>query len=520
MKKTFSIILVLMLVCSLFAFPASASGAGDYGLTGTTVKLEESDVTVDIPFVSVAGGNYYSLEGDWSKSETESTNYLTLTALTAGGTASPTENSAETGRIVWMDMTFSAPITVDAGGAIWTATYTIDKDTPAGDYTVSFGVTAITDSTYASDTTVGTLTATITVTRDDSTPTTGYGVALSSDVTEVAKDGTVNLYLDVTNSGENTYNAFYATLTYDSTLVSYSGGNVSGYTVDVDSDTPGTLKISKVGEDVDIVGGHELTLPFTATAAGSASFALTGAKVDKADNAESDAPDATISGSPVAVTITETYTYSVSVTLGANMSSSGGELSQTGLTGAMTDVVVTPDTGYELTAPMITGSGVTATLNSETGAYTVSGTPTEDVTVTFADATEKAPTVEATTSTYFTGYTLIAATVDTDGYVPTYDGETMFTVEGYEDGTYYYVIFGTYDATKLGYATGTATNIAKSADVNQTGVIDINDAQFVYNIYNGTEPTTNVVQRLLLADVNRDKTVDVSDCAAVVAAIG
>ena len=75
-------------------------------------------------------------------------------------------------------------------------------------------------------------------------------------------------------------------------------------------------------------------------------------------------------------------------------------------------------------------------------------------------------------------------------------------------------------ASKLGYQTGTATNIAQSNDVNETGVVDINDAQFVYNIYNGTAPTTNVVQRLLLADVNRDKTVNVSDCAAVVAAIG
>ena len=56
--------------------------------------------------------------------------------------------------------------------------------------------------------------------------------------------------------------------------------------------------------------------------------------------------------------------------------------------------------------------------------------------------------------------------------------------------------------------------------MNETGVVDINDAQFVYNIYNGTAPSTNVVQRLLLADVNRDKTVNVSDCAVVVAAIG
>ena len=217
------------------------------------------------------------------------------------------------------------------------------------------------------------------------------------------------------------------------------------------------------------------------------------------------------------MTVTETNTYSVTITLGANMTSSGGDLSQTGLTGAMTDVVVTPDTGYSLAAPTITGSGVTATLDNTTGAYTISGIPTSDVTVTFAAATVKAPT--ATSSAYFTGYTLIAATIEADGYVPTYDGNDMFTVEGYDANTYYYVITGTYKASKLGYDAGTAMNIAQSNDVNETDVVDINDAQFVYNIYNGHAPTTNVVQRLLLADVNRDQTVTVEDCATVVKAI-
>ena len=451
---------------------------------------------------------------------------FTLTAINTGadydefGFGVPTSNVA-TGTAVMKPATASSnDTTVAAGKEVLTFTYSGASSAAAGSYAFTLTVKAAGDYngenlSWKGATASGNLTIT-------AAPAEGYGVALSSDVTEIAKDGAINLYLDVTHASETTFNAFYAVLTYDSTLVAYNGAaEVSGFTVD--SGTAGTLKLSKTGANVAIGDSHELTLPFTANAAGSASFELTSAKVDKAANAETqNAPDATISGSLLAVTVTETYTYSVNVTLGANMTSSGGNVSQTGLTGAMTDVVVTPATGYALAAPTVSpaDAGITATLDSTTGAYTISGTPTADVTVTFAAATVKAPT--ATSIAYFTGYTLIAATIEADGYVPTYDGNAMFKVSGtgYDADTYYYVAAGDYDATKLGSAAGTATTVTKSADVNQTGVVDINDAQFVSNIYNGTAPTANVVQRLLLADVNGDKTVTVADCAAVVAAIG
>ena len=76
------------------------------------------------------------------------------------------------------------------------------------------------------------------------------------------------------------------------------------------------------------------------------------------------------------------------------------------------------------------------------------------------------------------------------------------------------------------------------SDVNQSGLIDINDAQLVFDIYNGTYQTfyrTNTnsagahedsnygvgasMNKFLEADINRDMTVDVKDAAAVVAKI-
>ena len=515
MKKAISFLLVLAVFASFCCISVFAVSAP------FTVEATQSGDTVT---VSVKTSQEISFSNFTLVMAADSA--FTLTAINTGadydefGFGVPTSNTATGTAVMKPAAASSNNKTVAAGKEVLTFTYSGANAAAAGSYAFTLTVKAAGDYngenlSWKGATASGNLTITAPA------PTTGYGVALSSDVTEIAKDGAINLYLDVTHASETAFNAFYAVLTYDSAKVSYSGeATANGFTVD--SSAAGTLKLSKTGANVTIGDSHELTLPFTANAAGEASFALTEAKVDKAANAETqNAPAATVTGSPLAVTVTETFTYSVTVTLGANMTSSG-TLSQTGLTGAMTDVVVTPATGYALAAPTVSpaDAGITATLDSTTGAYTISGTPTADVTVTFAAATVKAPT--ATSSAYFTGYTLIAATIEAEGYVPTYDGNAMFKVSGtgYDADTYYYVAAGDYDATKLGSTAGTATTVTKSADVNQTGVVDINDAQFVYNIYNGTAPTTNVVQRLLLADVNGDKTVNVSDCAVVVAAIG
>lgn len=58
-------------------------------------------------------------------------------------------------------------------------------------------------------------------------------------------------------------------------------------------------------------------------------------------------------------------------------------------------------------------------------------------------------------------------------------------------------------------------------DVNMTGLLDINDAQLVYDMYNGKydDFTTINMHRFLNADGNADKKITVTDAAAVVSAI-
>lgn len=65
----------------------------------------------------------------------------------------------------------------------------------------------------------------------------------------------------------------------------------------------------------------------------------------------------------------------------------------------------------------------------------------------------------------------------------------------------------------------TAEEVAQSYDVNETGVVDINDAQLVYDIYSGkyTDFDKVSVRKFLRADVNITKTVDATDAVAVVA---
>lgn len=67
-------------------------------------------------------------------------------------------------------------------------------------------------------------------------------------------------------------------------------------------------------------------------------------------------------------------------------------------------------------------------------------------------------------------------------------------------------------------ASATAEEVKQSYDVNDTGVVDINDAQLTYDIYSGkyTDFEKVSVRKFLRADVNFDKAVNSTDAVAVV----
>lgn len=67
-------------------------------------------------------------------------------------------------------------------------------------------------------------------------------------------------------------------------------------------------------------------------------------------------------------------------------------------------------------------------------------------------------------------------------------------------------------------ASATAEEVKQSYDVNETGVVDINDAQLTYDIYSGkyTDFEKVSVRKFLRADVNLDRAVNSTDAVAVV----
>lgn len=109
----------------------------------------------------------------------------------------------------------------------------------------------------------------------------------------------------------------------------------------------------------------------------------------------------------------------------------------------------------------------------------------------------------------------------------TYEGNTMYKVEGYGTDRYAWLVIVdkgqtlTQEEAAAKVAISAADNvvtITPSFDVNMTGKVDVNDAQLVYDMYNGaySDFTQVSVEKFLRADVNATKVVDHTDAVAIV----
>ena len=109
----------------------------------------------------------------------------------------------------------------------------------------------------------------------------------------------------------------------------------------------------------------------------------------------------------------------------------------------------------------------------------------------------------------------------------TYDGNTMYKVNAYGTDQYAWLVIVdkgqtlTQEEAAAKVAISAADNVVTITlgfDVNMTGKVDVNDAQLVYDMYNGTysDFTKVSVEKFLRADVNATKTVDHADAVAIV----
>ena len=143
---------------------------------------------------------------------------------------------------------------------------------------------------------------------------------------------------------------------------------------------------------------------------------------------------------------------------------------------------------------------------------------------------QKAEEVSVSTYLELNDKTMMLVTVKgtpEGGKAFTYDGNTMYKVNAYGTDQYAWLVIVdrgqtlTQEVAAAKVAISAADNvvtITPSFDVNMTGKADVNDAQLVYDMYNGTysDFTQVSVEKFLRADVNATKAVDHTDAVAIV----
>ena len=175
------------------------------------------------------------------------------------------------------------------------------------------------------------------------------------------------------------------------------------------------------------------------------------------------------------------------------------------------------DGSYTIPGSMLTGEPVTVTVEKTVAAPKVE--------VAEYLKLDKAEAQEGGRSMWLV---LITGT-PVDGSTYVFDGETMFVSEKYEGAYCYLMISGktlaevqTDAAALVTQKSGAARSVAYDGDVNGTAVVDVNDAQLVYDMYlarYGEFTQQLPVEAFLKADMDGSRSITVKDAAEIVARI-
>lgn len=182
---------------------------------------------------------------------------------------------------------------------------------------------------------------------------------------------------------------------------------------------------------------------------------------------------------------------------------------------------------YTITATM---DGQDATIIAgENNSYTITNV-TGDLVITIEK--KSALTMEVAVSEYVqlddkTVFLVTVTGTPEEGKAYAYGENTMYKTTAYDENVYSWLVIvdkgQKFDAAvaeaNITEASAAAEEVTPSYDVNETNVVDINDAQLVYDIYSGkyTDFDKVSVRKFLRADVNGDKIVNSADAVAVVA---
>lgn len=181
---------------------------------------------------------------------------------------------------------------------------------------------------------------------------------------------------------------------------------------------------------------------------------------------------------------------------------------------------------YTITATM-GGKAVTVTEGAN-NTYTIANV-TGNLVITIEK--KSTLTMEVTVSKYVemdnkTVFLVTVTGTPEEGKAFAYGDNVMYKTTAYGENVYSWLVIvdkneaftvATAEAN-INQASATAEEVKQSYDVNETGVVDINDAQLTYDIYSGkyTDFEKVSVRKFLRADVTIDKAVNSTDAVAVV----
>lgn len=307
--------------------------------------------------------------------------------------------------------------------------------------------------------------------------------------TKTAKSFNVTLGDDITGNTTATYNQEYT----------FKLTPASGYTYNV------TVTI----------GGKAYT-GFTATTNddGTTTYTIPGADVTG---------DIVINSNKVAKPV---QTYNVTFTgTGAGDATGASSVKEN----ATYTFTVNEQDGFEYTITATMG-GKAVTVTGSNGSYSIANV-TGGLVITIAKkSTTTTMDVAVSKFVEMNNKTVFLVTVTgtpEEGKAFAYGENVMYKTTAYGENVYSWLVIvdGTADLTaadaeaKITQAAATAEEVAAGYDVNETNVVDINDAQLTYDIYTGkyTDFEKVSVRKFLRADTNADKVVNSADAVVVVA---
>lgn len=359
-------------------------------------------------------------------------------------------------------------------------------------------------------------------------------VAPGADYTFTAIDADNYDYVISATMGED---AVTPTVNSDGT---YTIPNVTGNLVINATMTPKSYNVTVEGtgkDDVNAADKATYNTGYTFTVAEDANYSYTttvtvGGKdyaLGTPENGKYTIPGTDIKGD-IVINVTKTLKPSNTVSVTKPDYVKGNDTATKGQDYTFT---VDKEDGYEYSEPTVKVGDVDVTdkvVKNEDGSYTIPGS-TITGNITIEASKTAAITVDVVEYLSLDSKTMYLVTVSgtfAEGQAAKYDGVSMFWSEKYNAYAYLVISDASLDAVKTEAAAkvtvadgSSAGNVDYTGDVNGTKVTDVNDAQLTYDMYNAKYDSFDVVSMLkfLNADVNGDKTVNVSDATAIVGSI-